>query len=413
MKYLNTPSSEVSYEEILKNKDKYLHWTYQSPVECSTGYEDVLDEIKKYTPEVYEKAGDGTGKKTPAQQKLIEELLAIFRSVNHLPINYYNEFGVQKEIRKCIEYKAKFDGDVVDTGAGIGTSLCNFFAPNLFDTGSIQDEDKKKEKAETLYKKFYSDKYLSRSIQFCYGYKGGGPIPSYVMGGLRLVGSAPSNFRPMNAQAIYERFCPKGGVIFDTSAGFGGRMLGALTSKNDYTYVATDPNMETMYNNHRLAEAIESVTGRENSYELHCCGSEVDDLISQESFADFHFTSPPYFELEQYGDHDINKGNQSHVKYPELEGWLEGYVRGTCRNIYKALKGGCLSVVNIADFNMKGRGMVSFVDDWKRIAGEEGLEYTGNIYLGVNARAGSKEQALGEAKKEIMLIFKSTKPEWE
>ena len=30
-----------------------------------------------------------------------------------------------------------------------------------------------------------------------------------------FVGSAPSNFRPMNAKAIYERFTPKGGVIYD------------------------------------------------------------------------------------------------------------------------------------------------------------------------------------------------------
>ena len=35
------------------------------------------------------------------------------------------------------------------------------------------------------------------------------------MGGLRLVGSAPTNFRPMNAKAVFERFCPEGGVIYD------------------------------------------------------------------------------------------------------------------------------------------------------------------------------------------------------
>jgi len=95
-----------------------------------------------------------------------------------------------------------------------------------------------------------------------------------------------------------------------------------------------------------------------------------------------------------------------------LESWLEGYVRGTCRNIYKALKGGAFSAVNIADFNMKGRGMVSFVDEWKRIAEEEGLEYFTNIYLGVTARAGSLEQEMGVTKKEIIMVFKSTKPIW-
>jgi hypothetical protein len=56
--------------------------------------------------------------------------------------------------------------------------------------------------------------------------------------------------------------------------------------------------------------------------------------------------------------------------------------------------------------------MVSFVDEWKRIAEEEGLEYFTNIYLGVTARAGSLEQEMGVAKKEIIMVFKSTKPIW-
>src|SRR5699024_7475551 len=51
--------------------------------------------------------------------------------------------------------------------------------------------------------------------EFCFGYKNGCPVPTSVTGGLRLVGSAPTNFRPMNAKAIYERFCPKGGTIYD------------------------------------------------------------------------------------------------------------------------------------------------------------------------------------------------------
>lgn len=412
MGYLNTPRDEVSLEEIMGNEDSYHRWNYESLDPVSTGYEGDLDEIHKYTREMYLSLGDGTKYKTEAQQRMIEKVRAIYRRKNILPINYYSPLGVRQEIQRCIAYKAEFDGDTVNTGAGVGTGLCNFFFPNLYDTASIQDEDKKKENASTMMGKFLSDKYLDRAIQFCFGYKDGDAVPSYVLGGLRLVGSAPSNFRPMNAQAIYERFCPKDGIILDTSSGFGGRLLGALTSSNNYIYVGVDPNMESMYNTHRLAQAVEDVTGRTGSYELHCCGSELDDLMEKESWADFHFSSPPYFELEDYGENDANRANQSHVKFSGLESWLEGYVRGTCRNIYKALKGGAFSAVNIADFNMKGRGMVSFVDEWKRIAEEEGLEYYTNIYLGVTARAGSLEQELGVAKKEIIMVFKSTKPVW-
>jgi len=131
-----------------------------------------------------------------------------------------------------------------------------------------------------------------------------------------------------------------------------------------------------------------------------------------QGFADFAFSSPPYFCLEDYDKGGINTKNQSHNKYPELEGWLEGYVRGTVRNLKKILKPGAYYAVNIADFNLLGKGMVSFVDSWKQISEEEGLPYFTNVYLGVTARSGSLEQIMGENKKEIIMIFKNQEDLW-
>jgi len=54
----------------------------------------------------------------------------------------------------------------------------------------------------------------------------------------RYIWNAGRNFLPIRAKAIYERFCPENGYVYDYSAGFGGRMLGALSSKNNYTYIA-------------------------------------------------------------------------------------------------------------------------------------------------------------------------------
>lgn len=616
-------------------------------------------------------------------------------------------------------------------GAGIGTGLCRWLFPNLFDTPSAHDLTKKD--AETQYKKFLNDEYLKRAIKFCYSYKDGCPTPTSVEGGLRLVGSAPSNFRPMNAKAVYERFCPKGGTIYDFccvddeteffngkkwksladyvegdmvlqynedgtaelvnpieyihyqsddpfyeyigknfnscltgnhdivyrkrltrggdikglskevykikqseilnkdfrgripltcvvngdisvnedilrlaievqadgtiddfnsgrirfcftkkskieriyylldkcgipystltysgsntfkdmhsfyfnckeitnlfkdcsktfpsewymlssdcrkafldevfyweginqenvtsgygvkskvreyfstnkenaelvwyilnttegsmggtfirddnrhsnitynvhareknpysgynykngynivnkkdkycfvvpshmlvlrrkrkmfvtgNCGFGGRMLGALSSKNNYKYVGTDPCTETMYHLHELGEYIEMVTGREDSYELHCCGSE--DFRGPANSIDFAFSSPPYFNLEVYSD----EPTQCYNKFPKLEEWLEGYVRATIKNIHHMLKPGHFYAVNIADFKVGGGGEVAYVDEWKRISAEEGMPLFDTVYLGVTARAGSAEQAAGELKKENIMIFK-------
>lgn len=285
-------------------------------------------------------------------------------------------------------------------GAGVGTALCNFMFPNLCNTPSLHDLNKKN--ARTMYERFYNDKFLRKAIKFCYSYKEGSPTPMAVMSGLRLVGSAPSNFRPMNAKAIYERFCPEGGIIYDPCCGFGGRLLGALSSKKNFRYVGTDPCTETMYNLHRLGDEIELVTGREDSYELHCCGSEV--FKGKANSIDFVFTSPPYFNLEIYSTDETQCFN----KFPELEDWLEGYVRQTIRNIHHMLKRGKYCAINIADFKVHGGELVAFVDEWIRISTEEGMPLYDTVYLGVTARAGSREFQFGEKKKENILIFRKS-----
>lgn len=520
-------------------------------------------------------------------------------------------------------------------GAGVGTTLCNYLFPNLFDVPSKHDLDKKD--AETLFKKFHNDAYLSRAIKFCFSYKNGCPTPTNVMGGLRLVGSAPTNFRPMNAKAVYERFCPEGGTVYDFccvddeteffngtewksladykegdkvlqynedgtanlvipieyihyqsdapfyeynsddisscqtgnhdvvylnkgkvckvkqedilnttitgipttciydgsldlpeevlystimmvedceedypesflclslkckklfmeyllsmsddvikeasdcyiyshkeenvyivnsiattsgyktsmfreedltiykkdisfcydvgnytevnkrdkycfvvpshmlvlrrkgrvyitgNCGFGGRLLGCLSSKKNFRYVGTDPCVETMYHLHELGDYIEMVTGRDDSYELHCCGSE--DFRGPAESIDFAFSSPPYFDLEVYSTDETQCFN----KFPELDLWLEGYVRATIKNIKYMLRRGCVYAVNIADFTVGGGNTVAYVDEWIRISTEEGMPLYDTVYLGVTARAGSAQQAAGELKKENILIFK-------
>lgn len=402
---------EVSFEEIQEKADRgdFHQWNFEPFEFQENGYEDVLDEIKKYTAVDYlkldeeRKKAESSGNSEKAKEykakmnKMVDDVLAIYRQKNIFPIQYFSEFGIFDEIEKCVAYKAFWNGNVVSCGAGVGTTLCNYLFPNLFDTPSQHDLDKTN--ARSLYEKFNNDDFLRRAIKFCFSYKNGCPVPTSVMGGLRLVGSAPTNFRPMNAKAVYERFCEPGGIIFDSSCGFGGRMLGCLSSKNNYRYVGCDPNTETMYHLHQLADYIEQVTGREGSYELHCCGSEV--FKGPAESIDFAFSSPPYFDLEVYSD----EPTQCYNKFPKLEDWLEGFVRGTIRNIVHMLKKGKYYAINIADFNTGG-SMVAYVDEWIRISAEEGAPLFDTVYLGVTARAGSKEQAAGELKKENILIFK-------
>lgn len=402
---------EVDIDVINKRakNGEFHEWNFEPLDFVEYGYEDVLDKLKGFTAVEYlgyqdkRDAANAAGKPDEAAKwqakmdKMVDDVYAIYRDKDIYPTAYFSEMGIMQEIEKCIAYNAFWDGDTVSCGAGVGTTLCKFLFPNLQDTPSKHDLEKVG--AESIFAKFHNEAYLKRAIRFCFSYKNGCPVPTAVEGGLRLVGSAPSNFRPMNAKAVYERFCPKGGVILDPCAGFGGRMLGALSSKNNYRYVACDPNTETMYHLHQLGEYIETVTDREDSYELHCVGSE--DFRGPANSVDFAFTSPPYFDLEVYSD----EPTQCYNKFPELNAWLDGYVRATIKNIAYMLKPGRVYAINIADFNC-GSTLVKYVDEWIRISTEEGMPLYDTVYLGVTARAGSKEQAAGELKKENILIFK-------
>lgn len=172
----------------------------------------------------------------------------------------------------------------------------------------------------------------------------------------------------MRAKAIYEKFCPKNGVIYDYSCGFGGRMLGALTSNNNYTYIGCEPCTDTYNNLNTLGEYIEKVTKRKDSYIIHNSCSE--DLILEEESIDFAFSCPPFFGLERYAD----EPTQSIRRHPSYRQWLEDYVRPTVKHCFAALKDDGLYGVDIVDFNWKNI-QYNLVNDWCKIVLEEGFEF--------------------------------------
>ena len=361
---------------------------YESTTKKSTGYEDVMDKLKSYSKEGYINATK------ERQEELVNEIFTIYRSKNIFPITYYNDEGVKAEIEKCIEAEPTCDGKVLANRGISGQCLLKYLFPNL------QKVVIKGKKGETTYDKFYNDDMLKKAIRFCFLYDNARMTPSGIAGGLRLTGTnSASNFKPMNAKALYEYYTPQNGVIYDFACGFGGRMLGALSSKKDFKYIGVEPNSETFESLHRLGQHIESVTGRKNSYELHKVGSE-DFKPSQVEFVDFAFTSPPYFNLEQYTEEDT----QCYNKYPTLESWFEGYVRPTIKNIYNMLKHDRYYAVNIADFNVNGT-RVEFVDKWIEISKQEGFEYVNHISMRVQARRGNGHDKVKNEKREGIFVF--------
>ena len=151
-------------------------------------------------------------------------------------------------------------------------------------------------------------------------------------------GQAVSNFRPTAAKYIYETYGGDG-VTWDMSCGWGGRLLGALSSNRIKKYIGTEPSSKTFDG---LLKLRDDFSYMNTEVELHKLGSEV---FRPKEKVDLCFTSPPYFNTEKYSDEDT----QSYVKYPEEQKWIDGFLFQTIENCYESLKKNGYLLLNIAN----------------------------------------------------------------
>ena len=362
-------------------------WNYVSETKKSSGYDEYMDYLKSCTHDKYISLSD------EEKDKLIDDIFNVYRSKNIFPITYFNDEGIKEEIQKCNDKHVEFNDGTLDLKYNQGSALGKFMFPNLFKVQCKNDKN------NSMIERFNNDHKLKRAIKLSLDIKAN-VTPSNIFGALQLIGgSTASGFKCMTAKALYEKYVPKGGIIHDNCAGFGNRMLGALSSKNNYTYIATEVNSDTVESLNRLGGYIEQVTGRENSFKIIKQGSE--DFKLSKPYFDFSFTSLPYFTLERYSDEET----QSVVKFPELDSWLEGYIRPTFENTYFMLKPNCRYAINIADFNV-GKTRVEFVDECIKIAKEVGFEYETTIAMKIQSRTGVGNADNSVRKQEGVYVFK-------
>jgi len=180
-----------------------------------------------------------------------------------------------------------------------------------------------------------------------------------------------SNFRPTAAACLYQNFMKPGELVWDMSMGYGGRILGAIIS--NVNYVGTDPASLTFAG---LKQIKEDHGNPDNHYFLNRQGSET--FKPKENSLDFAFTSPPYFNWEQYSD----DAEQSFKNFSTNEDWNNGFLRETIKNVYRGLKPGKYMGLNVA--NIKSHK--TFEDDTVRIAVEEGFEHTDTYKLQLSSQ---------------------------
>jgi len=185
-----------------------------------------------------------------------------------------------------------------------------------------------------------------------------------------------SNFRPSAAKYIYNTY-GNGGVVWDMSCGWGGRLIGFLSS-NCKRYIGTEPSTKTFNGLERLNAELND--GKE--VQLHQLGSEI--FKPDENSLDLCFTSPPYFDTEKYSDEET----QSYKKYPSESEWTNGFLKDTVSNCFVGLKPGGKMLLNIAN-TPKYKTIES---ETIRVSTEVGFKHIDTIYLILSSVSGKGEK---------------------
>lgn len=153
--------------------------------------------------------------------------------------------------------------------------------------------------------------------------------------------SRVANFRPTVAKALIERYSRTGDTVLDFSAGYGGRLLGALALNR--RYLGIDPSREQIDGCRKMLRSLAVVAhGKGTLYKA--CAEDILPLWPSRS-VDLILSSPPYYDTERYSE----EPTQSYIRYPNYGIWLHEFLEVVLVNAHRLLKRHGYMVINAAN----------------------------------------------------------------
>ena len=219
-------------------------------------------------------------------------------------------------------------------------------------------------------------------------------------------GQPAVNFPALTAKYLYETYTShfeqdEPLVIYDSSAGWGGRIIGAMSTRKKVHYIGTDPNPDNyieelgksrydyvaeFYNKNCVddySDAINkffTVEKQSNTFETFRDGSELiqnnPKFQKYKGKLDISFTSPPYFNREQYSQDET----QSFKAYGEYD-WRENFLKPTLKTIYDYTKNDRFILWNIASIKIGKDTYFQLEEDSKEILMGLGAIYHGKLKM--------------------------------
>ena len=327
--------------------------------------------------------------KVSKEKDINEEVEKLFKYYRKTGFPNYNrkDYNAKKELDKII----KFDENKIFNNKELGQTMhgCGFlwtFFPHWIDV-------KYKTEKKTLRENWNDDKKLRSLILKTYKWQLKHGNGTFTTNRIRQNSKvycnkqSVSNFRPTVAKYIYNQF-GNNGTVWDMSAGWGGRLLGFLASDCS-KYIGTEPSVKSF---NGLCELKKTYKYINKDVELYLSGSEK--FLQKPNSVDLCFTSPPYFDTEQYSQEET----QSFMAYPTKELWVKEFLRKTMVNCRIALKEDGYMIINISDTN----NCNWLSEETIKMAKLEGFVLIDTYYLILSSIAGNGK------KMEPIFIFKLT-----
>lgn len=320
-----------------------------------------------------------------SEEKIQELLNVIIDHYYSVGFPYYSKTSpkIEKEFRKLQKFNVsdlELDGNVLQQNM-LGLSSANAFHPEMWEVQC--------RKSRTCMDAFLDRELFYKALRKRVKYSDTCLVDFNIRKSLKVFSGVQgvSNFRPTISKWVYDRFCPTGGKVLDPCAGYGGRLMGAMSSHIG-NYIGIDPNWISQKGNTEFKDR------------LRCLGSEVcvelvtspfEDYTSSEKY-DLIFTSPPYFDIEKYSLDD----NQSYKRYPKIDIWIEKFLKVLISNSFEYLVPGGYLVLNVGG---------KIVDDALRIGNS--LMGTPTIYyMRLSKMFGHKDKGEISHKTEPIFIWK-------
>lgn len=233
-----------------------------------------------------------------------------------------DDFNLINNWENLCEYTPDIKKTELNNNSSLGTKICKHFCHDFFkscENGNISQ-----------YEAFHDDKILKAVIKnrLGLGWKNTKNETFNIsfktlMHGMRVsrLASNISIFKPSIAKYMYLKYSNENDIVYDYSAGWGGRMLGAASCKR--RYIGVDPL--TIGSLERMVEHL-------NISNINLISGISENVMLEKDTIDFSFSSPPFFNQEIYSDIDSQAYNKGEDYFYNV------YWRNTLQHTQNALK---------------------------------------------------------------------------